>query len=158
MSLGTLFHHVGSKLDLLASLMNGVMDDLLAETEAAREMAPSDPESQLTALVGAHVLFHVQRSKESFIGNSELRSLGPHREAIVAKRDLHQRRFDTTIRAGIAAGVFSSENPAVASRSIVTMCTAVATWYDPEGPLAPAQIARLHSEYALALLRSPRWS
>lgn len=150
MSVAGLYHHFRSKVDILFELICGVMDDLIGETEAALATAGDDPADQLRAIVSAHVLFHTHRHEESFVGNTELRSLdNERRRAIISKRDHQQRLFDVVVSRGAEGGVFAIPYPLEASRAIVTMSTAVATWYRADGPLSPEEIAERYSVFAL---------
>ena len=75
MSVAGLYHHFPSKLDILFDLMSRTMDDLIGLTEQTLARTPGSPADQLRAIVETHVLFHTERRAESFVGNSELRSL-----------------------------------------------------------------------------------
>ena len=126
------------------------MDDLFAITAAELAKAPEDPVAQLRTIVATHVRLHAQRRRESFVANTELRSLPDElRLAIVAKRDRHQRLFDGIVLAGAQAGAFTVPHPVEASRAIVTMCTAVAGWYRTDGPLSPDEVADRYVKLAL---------
>ncbi len=150
MSVAGLYHHFRSKVDILFELISGVMDDLIRETEAALTGAGDHPADQLQAIVTAHVLFHTHRYEESFVGNTELRSFdNERRRAIIAMRDHQQSLFDVVVSRGAERGVFATPYPVEASRAIVTMSTAVATWYRSDGPLSPEQIAERYSVLAL---------
>jgi AcrR family transcriptional regulator len=154
LSVPGLYHHFASKAALLERLIDDTMDDLIASTEAAVAAAGPDPVDRFDATVMAHVRFHCERPEESFIGNSELRSLSPEaHKRTIGKRDRQQHSFDVAVAAGVEAGAF--EVPAVkeASRAIVTMCTAVATWYHRKGPLAPAEVVAIYRQLARNIVR-----
>ncbi|MGW0040014.1 TetR/AcrR family transcriptional regulator [Gordonia sp. NPDC003376] len=147
---GSIYTHFGSKHDLLMLIMNRGMDGLIACTEDALFHAGTDPADRLRAIVGAHVRVHVSGLRESLLGNSELRSLDPSaRELIVSKRDTQRRMFDRVIVDGVDRGAFHTADPIAASRFIVTACTAVATWYRPDGPMGAEEIIESHQRIAL---------
>ena len=151
MSVAGIYHHFPSKLDILFDLMSRTMDDLIGLTEQALAGASSSPADQLRAIVETHVLFHTERRAESFVGNSELRSLGESlSRRIIEKRDRQQRLFDQVVVSGAERGLFGTPYPLDASRAVVTMCTAVAGWYREGGPLSPSEIARRYADLALA--------
>jgi AcrR family transcriptional regulator len=153
-SVAGLYHHFPSKLDILVGLMDVVMDDLFAATSEAEARAGDEPADQLRAAVTAHVRFHTERREESFIGNTELRSLDQeHRARMIEKRDRQQRLFDRAVVRGRDLGVFRTAYPLEASRAIVTMSTTVATWYRKGGPLSPGDIAARYGELALATVQ-----
>jgi AcrR family transcriptional regulator len=153
-SVAGLYHHFPSKLDILIGLMDVVMDDLFRATSEAVARAGEDPADQLRAAVIAHVRFHTERREESFIGNTELRSLDrPHRARMIEKRDRQQRLFDRAVIRGRDLDVFRTAYPLEASRAIVTMSTTVATWYRKDGSLRPQDIAARYGELALATVQ-----
>jgi AcrR family transcriptional regulator len=148
-----LYHHFASKSVLLERLIDQVMDDLIGETEDALEAAGDDPLDPFDAVVVAHVRFHCYRPEESFIGNSELRSLSrAARKRVVGKRDHQQRLFDRVVEEGIDGGLFDLEWPRQTSRALVTMCTAVATWYRRDGEWSSDQIVDLYRTLARNLV------
>jgi AcrR family transcriptional regulator len=154
-SVAGLYHHFSSKADILFDLMSRTMDDLVGQTERALADAGRDPAVQLRAIVQTHVLFHTERRAESFVGNSELRSLGEARSrAIIEKRDRQQRLFDEVVEKGVRTGLFATPYPLDTSRALVTMCTAVATWYREHGPLSPSEISQRYADLALAMVES----
>jgi AcrR family transcriptional regulator len=153
MSPAALYHHFPSKQKLLFTIMDRGIDELIRRSEEAYAAALNDPADKLRALVRVHVLRHTERQKESFLGNSELRSLEePGRSTILAKRDHQMHLFYLAIRDGIERDRFRTPFPTEAARGIITMCTAVATWYRKAGPLSPEEIASRYAELALAMV------
>lgn len=147
------YYYFPSKLDLLRRLMVRVTMDLEAALMAAEHAAGDDPMARLAAVVRAHVLFHTRRQAESFIGNSELRALSPEdRTEIVAMRDQIADHFKRALEGGIRAGVFDAPSPPAVILAIVTMCTAVATWFRPDGPATPEQVAERYVQLALRMV------
>lgn len=153
MSSAALYHHFTSKQDLLFRIMDRGIDALVRQTEDALRASPDDPAERLRAIVRVHVLTHAENQQGSFIGNSEIRSLEPaNRAVVIAKRDRQKRIFDQVVLDGIGTGVFTTPYPKEATLALVTMCTAVAQWYRPNGPLRPDEIADRYAELGLAML------
>lgn len=151
-SITGLHHYFPSKHDLLYELIDATHDAATAQIEAAVALAGDDPRDQLAAAVWADCDYHTRFLRESFVGNTELRSLDPERRArIVDKRDSLKLLMRGIIAGGAEKGVFDVADPATVSRAILTMCTAIATWYDPAGPEMPRQIARRYCEFAARL-------
>jgi hypothetical protein len=118
------------------------IDELIRRSHEAYAAALNDPADKLRALVRVHVLRHIDRQRESFLGNSELRSLAePGRSTILAERDHQMHLFYLAIRDGIERRRLQAPFPTEAARGIITLCTAVATWYRKAGPLSPEEIA-----------------
>jgi AcrR family transcriptional regulator len=156
-SVAGLYHHVPSKRAILTELIDATHDGLLARTEATVAEAGDESGAQLEAAVWAHCDFHTRFRRESFIGNTELRSLGhADRERIIGKRDRQKLIFRDIISTGAERGVFDVADPPAVTRAILTMCTAIATWYDPRGPEAPRQIAESYVELAARMTGQKR--
>lgn len=138
---GSIYNHFGSKHELLVTILVRGGSALVEATERALLDAPAHPAARLDAIVRTHVGIHAQNPMESYIGNSELRSLDAVAlERVIANRDAQQRIFDRVIDDGVRRGVFTTPNPVAASRFVVTACTAVAMWFRPDGPASEADV------------------
>jgi AcrR family transcriptional regulator len=152
-AVANVYHYYPSKLYLLYDIVDQATDLLARKTDEGVRLAADDPTAQLRAVVDAHVRFHVEFQRESFVGQSELRSLPePFRERYVAKRDAQQARFSRPILRGIEEGAFDVPYPQEAIRALVTMCTAVALWYRPDGGLGPQEIVERYTQLALQMV------
>ena len=49
---------------------------------------------------------------------------------------------------------FRADYPHAAARAVVTMCTALPSWWRPDGPLTPEQVAEQYVDVALDMMRS----
>jgi AcrR family transcriptional regulator len=138
----SLYYHFPSKQHILFDLMQATVSELL---EGLREIVNSDaePEAQLNAAIRWHVLFHTQKREEAFVSHSEMRSLEPENLKMILKlRREYERLFDTILKRGRRKGVFQIEEEfSVIRNSILTMCTATAQWFSPEGPLTAEEVA-----------------
>lgn len=152
-SSAALYHYFRSKHGLLELILVRGTEHLHARTEAALLAAPANPADRLRAIVGVHVTRHLSAQREAFVGNTELRALEPAARALItSKRDLQQRLFDQVVQEGVEQKVFTTAHPRDASRAIVTMCSAVAGWYDPKGRLTVDEIVERYKEFALNLV------
>lgn len=150
-----LYHHYDSKQDLLVSLVGRFMTWSIQSTEEAVLQAGDDPAERLVAAVRSHVCQHTRSSEISFVVNSEVRSLTPeNRRRHVAQRDQLQRLFDETVASGASSGMFRTPFPRQASRAVVTMCTAVASWYRLDGGLSPDEVCEQYAHMALGVVRA----
>ena len=148
---GTIYNHFGSKHDVLATIMDRGIDALVTTTEAALYASPPDPAVRLCAIVGVHVANHAREPRESYIGNSELRSLEPATLAvIIAKRDAQMRMFHRVVEDGVATGDFATSSARETARYIVTACTAVATWYRADRRLSIDELIEEYQRISLA--------
>jgi AcrR family transcriptional regulator len=153
MSVSAAYYYFPYKAALLQRIMVDVTRDLIAALETARAAADRQPGAQLAAIVRAHVLLHTERQMESFVGNTELRSLSARdRAAVIGLRDQVSAIFKQVIADGCDRGQFDCPHPAEAVLAITTMCTAVAGWYRAGGRLAPQAIADRYAALALRLV------
>lgn len=150
----SLYHHFSSKEALLHSIMQTTMEDLMAfllkniETQA-------DIENQMRASVRSHVRFHLQRQKETFIANSELRGLSKeHYRTIVVQRDAYEQVFQRLLSAGMQQQVFVRGDVKILSYAILTLCTAGASWYNAGGRLNANAIAAIYEDFVLNGLKA----
>ncbi len=137
----SLYHHFPSKQVILFELMQGTISELLRGLQEISESG-QEPEQQLDAAVRWHVLFHTQKKEEAFISHSELRSLEEKNLQVILKlRREYERLFDSILKRGRRKGVFQVKNTSVVRNCILTMCTATAGWFSPEGPLPAEAVA-----------------
>ena len=141
---GSLYNHIASKQELLFSLVDDHMDQLLAAmTEAMAGITGGD--ARLRAFVTFHLTYHMQRQAEVFVINSELRSLDETGlKTIVAKRDAYEEALVGILRLGNQEGLFASPDCRIAAKAIIAMLTGVCTWFKPDGRLTIVQIVPLY--------------
>jgi AcrR family transcriptional regulator len=152
----TLFHHFPTKAAILDQILHRAVDHMQADLDEAIDGA-TDPRDRLERAVRALVVAHCERQSQSFVAQSELRSLEPQAAAdIRRKRRRVQGVFDDAVADGLAACEFSCENPREIARAIVSMGTQVATWYHPGGRLSAAEVAEIHVDMAMRLVGAAR--
>lgn len=155
MTSAALYHHFSSKQDILVEIMSCALADARAMTVGAAREAGSSPAERLRAAVRAWALFHAHRRDEALVGATEIRSLDAgHRSAIVSARDEQERLFRDLMEEGIAAGEFGVGDAQIATKAILTMGTSIATWFDPDGPLSPDEVADEFADLAAGLVRA----
>lgn len=149
----SIYYHYPSKEELLFHILETTMDDLTAYVRASLA-GIRDLERRLRVAVHSHVRFHLERQKENFIANSELRGLTPaHYDVIVRKRDRYEAIFQEILRAGADAGEFDPGDVKILSYAILTLCTAGATWFKPDGRLSIDEIAVIYENFIMNGLR-----
>jgi TetR/AcrR family transcriptional regulator, cholesterol catabolism regulator len=146
---GSLYNHIPSKEELLFSIMSGVIEDLIAEVEG-RLVGIEDPVDRLRAAIECHVMFHTDRAREVFIGNSELRSLSePNRAAVVRLRDRYESIIASVLRQGSNAGAFELHDVKLTAYAVVSVGTQVSNWYHDYGRLSLPKIAEVYTDLIL---------
>jgi AcrR family transcriptional regulator len=152
----SIYYHFPCKEDLLLAIMASTMADLTAGLEAGLAAA-ADIEARMRAAVRNHIRFHLERQKETFIASCELRGLSPDNfKTVVARRDSYERMFQELICTGMNEGVFAPNDVKVISYAILTLCTAGATWYRPQGRLAVDEIVSIYEAFVLDGLKHDR--
>ncbi|MBI3933452.1 MAG: TetR/AcrR family transcriptional regulator [Acidobacteria bacterium] len=141
----SLYYHFPSKQDILFDLMydtaSELMEGLLRIVDPDHDSAV-DVQAQLDSAIRWHVLFHTQKREEAFVSHSELRSLTRENlESILTVRQDYDRLFDYILRRCQAAGVLPKRDTSVLRNAILTMCTATAGWFNPEGKFTAEQVA-----------------
>jgi AcrR family transcriptional regulator len=147
---GSLYNHIPSKEFLLHEIMSTVIEDLLAALETSLDDL-TDPAERLSAAVETHVMFHAERAKEVFIGNSELRSLADdHRRDVVALRDRYEQHIVTIIEDGMKSGAFVKADSKLLAYAVVSIGTQVSNWYRAGGKY---ELSAISAEYVQFILR-----
>ncbi|WP_370588726.1 TetR/AcrR family transcriptional regulator [Pseudonocardia sp. C8] len=148
----SLYKHVRSKQDLLASVIHATMTALLRDHDAAVS-GVDDPVERLRRAVDAHVRFHARHRVEAFVGNRELRSLTePGRSEILGLRATYQQRFHTLIADGVQRGAFRVTDPLLASYALLDLGMGVAVWFREGSGPTENEVAWAQVEFALRLV------
>jgi len=147
---GSLYNHISTKQELLFDLVQDHIDDLLRQLDLALE-GKIDPVDRLRAFVAFHVTYHMTRKRETFIANSELRSLEPKNyEVVVAMRGAYEGRLTEILADGVSQGVFDVVDVQVATFAILALLTGPCTWYRPGGRLTKEAIVAAHEKLVLS--------
>jgi AcrR family transcriptional regulator len=148
---GALYHHYESKEALLLEIMEQGMQKLMRSATAELAAAGSDPEQRLRALVRAHVAVHGEHREEAVVADTELRALSAEsRDAIQPIRDEYEVLWRQAIE-DLAAGQLTLDHSLVRF-AIIQMCTGVAHWYRPEGPLSLDKITDQFGDIAVRMV------
>ncbi|MEU6578142.1 TetR family transcriptional regulator [Streptomyces sp. NPDC046805] len=152
MSVPGVYHHYSSKQDLLATILDLAMTELLWRVPAARDEGAT-PTERVALIVESMALFHTHRRELAFIGSSEMRSLEPaNRRRIAGLRNDLQYILDHEIDEGVREGSLATAHPRDGARAISTMCTSLPQWFRAGGPRTPEQMAAEYARFALDLL------
>lgn len=156
LSVPGIYHYHSSKQHMLMAIMEYTMCDLLRRARAAQADG-RDPVERFSLQIEHLVLFHTHRAELGFVGAAEKRSLNPENSRRIAGlRTLQQRLVDKEVDDAVQLGEFRSDSPHERARSIVTMCTALPTWWRPEGPYTPEEMASQYVTFARDLMLRSR--
>ncbi len=146
-----LYHHMGSKQDLLVTIMRDTLHELIASAREAREGAEGPPE-ELAALARAHIIFNGKHILEGYVSDSEIRSLdATNRGRIVKLRDTYEELWSDVIARGVKSGDFKIDDQHLFRLAVIQMCNGVTFWYSPAGKTPLNTIADEHAEFALGM-------
>ena len=156
LSSASLYHYMGTKEDLLVSIMVESLDRLL---DAGRRLVVESgtPAEALARLVQLHVVTHAMLPEQTIVVDNEIRALSAAaRPQVLQLRDQYEQLWRSVIEAGVAAGVFTVEHPTIARLGLLELCTGVARWFSPSGPLGISEVAQAHVAMAFAMLGAER--
>lgn len=140
---GALYNYIPDKQALLASLLRGHMDDLLAAWQA--EATTGDTTEKLERFVRFHIRYNLERPDAIFISYMELRNLTPENFAqIEALRKTYESTLEGILRDGHEAGRFDVPDPAVTTYALIAMLTGVNTWYRSAGRLTVDEVCDIY--------------
>lgn len=133
---GSLYNHIGGKSDLLREIMVGILDDLIAAMETA-VATPGRPLEVLERALDCHLRFHASRSRDVFIGNSELRALpADDRQEVIVRRDRYERLLRRLVRDVVAEQPERPLDIRLQTYAIIAIGTHVSSWYRARGSLS----------------------
>lgn len=149
----SIYYHYANKEDLLYHILKSTMDNLTTYLKNSL-LSVEGVEQRMRVAVRSHVRFHLERQKENFIANSELRGItAEHFRTIVKKRDEYEAIFQDLIRQGAEESVFANVDVKILSYAILTLCTAGATWYNANGRLTVDEIAEIYENFIISGLK-----
>ncbi|MFI6604634.1 TetR/AcrR family transcriptional regulator [Nonomuraea sp. NPDC050536] len=155
-TLSSLYHHFGSKDDLLVDIMFSSTEPLRRAAERAGQ-ALETPSERLAMLIEQHVWEHVTDRLAKIVSDTEVRALsGERRDRVVGLRDAYENVWRTTVEEGAAAGEFTVSHPKALTIGLLEMCTAVSHWFQPSGDLALRELCRTYADGGLGLMRAMR--
>jgi len=148
-----IYTYFSSKYEILEAVYERSVQSLLKGVEEIfAENHP--PEVQLRRVVEFYVRQNVENQELTAIYLNEERNLRP--ESLERFRSEH-REFDVKLASliwrGIEAGVFSVDDPNIASLSISGMVRWVHRWYNPKGKYSIEKISSEIANLALNLVR-----
>ncbi|MER7172107.1 TetR/AcrR family transcriptional regulator [Streptomyces mesophilus] len=151
---GALYHYFGSKDDLLHEIYARVLR-LQQERLDAHAEADEPVEKRLRDAAADVVVTSIENLDDGQIFFRSMHHLSPEKNKQVrAERRRYHERFRALVEEGQAAGVFSSATPAdlVVDYHFGSVHH-LSTWYRPNGPLTPQQVADHLADLLLRALR-----
>jgi TetR/AcrR family transcriptional regulator, cholesterol catabolism regulator len=153
---GALYHYIGSKEALLASIHDRVIDAVMAGAERV-ERAGGSATEQLTML-GDELLDVIERYPDHvWVFLHEPNALtGAHAEQYAARRREYERGVEAILRAGVESGEFRAIDTRVTALAWLGMHNYTYNWLRAGGRLTAHEIARQFADIFLRGIQSQR--
>jgi AcrR family transcriptional regulator len=133
---GSLYAHIASKEALLHEIVRGAADQFLSRVEEVLA-AEADPVRRLRLAMRAHVAVVAENLEAAWVFHHEWRALSPdRREEIRALRRRYELLWDRVVR-----DLPGAEDPRFARLLVLSAANWTYTWYRPDGPLSPEEVA-----------------
>lgn len=150
MTRGGIYHYTSSKQELLLSIVNELMEPLLARAEEVLQ-APASAEEHLRELMRVW-LEHVAAHRDHMIVFSRERGTlerTPEWRGVRAARARFEGLLEAVLHAGRRDGSFHVRDPQMALLMILGAVNYIPEWLDVSGRLSPAQIADRYCDLLL---------
>jgi AcrR family transcriptional regulator len=145
----SIYHHYATKEDILLDIFRTTMDELQNAFQLQLDRATGAKE-KIKAVIYCHIIFHVQRQKEAIIADSELRGLTARNyKEIITMRDAYESAVQAVLDEGVAEGIFAESDTKIISYAILSMCTAVSSWFKKSGRLSKETVAGIYADFIL---------
>ncbi|MGA9233337.1 MAG: TetR/AcrR family transcriptional regulator, partial [Desulfobacterales bacterium] len=139
----SIYHHYPNKEEILVDIFRTTIEDLEKSLESHLKVVRG-AENRMRAAIHSHITFHIERQKEAIIADSELRVLTVNNyKTFIRMRDNYERKFQKVIKEGIDEGIFKQLDYKIVSYGILTMCTAVCSWFNNAGRLTKDEVAKI---------------
>ena len=152
----TLYYYVSSKADLLVALLEGVLEQFMAEVERICDL-PIEPPDKLRRVIAAHVR-SLDEHPEHFIYLAENvdKIITIEGEVILAFGHTFGEHLRTIIEQGIRGGAFRADLDArVAMLALTGMLAWIHRWYAPDGANTLSEIGEQFADIAIGGMAAP---
>jgi AcrR family transcriptional regulator len=143
LTVGGLYHYVGSKDELLFRICHGLMRPLLDQARAIVAEQTLGASDQLRELLRAWVAQVVERRHSMLVFGQERHVIErePRWREIRRARKEFERILDGVLERGAATGELEFDDRALTLLALLGMVNHLPLWYRPRGRLTPEQIA-----------------
>jgi AcrR family transcriptional regulator len=153
MSPAALYVHHKSKEELLYLISKTGHEATLQLVRDAIGPASDDPAAALRRVIHDFAVSHAERQTSARIVNYELTSLTPeHLEEILQIRHTIDAEIRHLVERGVAAAVFDTPDPNMATVALLSLGIDIARWYHDGGRWSPQDIADQYADMALRIV------
>jgi TetR/AcrR family transcriptional regulator, cholesterol catabolism regulator len=140
----SLYAHIARKEDLLYGIVSRAAERFMVDVDGAARSAIR-PRDRLRAAMRAHVRVVADDVRAARVFHHEWTALaGQRRQEVVRLRDRYERLWD-----GIVRELPGAVDPKLARLLVLSAANWVYTWYDPDGPLSPEDVADRYTDLLL---------
>ena len=156
LSPAAVYVHHRSKEDLLHQISRRGHRATLELVRAAVATS-AEPAAQLAEVVRAFAVHHAHANTEARVVNYELTSLSEeHLAEILAMRREIAAELRAVVERGVAAGVFDTPDPRMATTALLSLGIDIGRWYREEREWTPDDVGAYYAEIALRMVGAPR--
>lgn len=141
MNQSSLYHYFTSKQDILFTLMNDAMDDVLA---ILQEISSTDllPEDRLNRVLSFYTQYYAGDQERLILLINEMNSLNEeYRSILVRKQRQYVQLIKSILEELAAQGKIKQIDPAIATFAFFGMVHYTIKWYHKDGPVSLEQLA-----------------
>jgi AcrR family transcriptional regulator len=144
---GAMYHYYGSKDDLLYEVYHQVLSMQISHLDEIAA-GPGTAEQRLRAAAADVVRTSLDTLDDMIVFFRSLHMLPDDKQAKVrAERRRYHDKFKALLEEGVVAGTFRSDiSPDIVVHYFLSVVNQLGSWYKPEGPLSPDQVAELFTE------------
>jgi TetR/AcrR family transcriptional regulator, cholesterol catabolism regulator len=141
----TLYHHFGSKEDMLFEIVLEVTRDFIDDRLTILDGTGTHV-MRLRKLLEDHVEYFWEHRYGMAVALREIRNLTPeHATEVRAHRLRYQHAIQDFIAAGVAASEFHCDDPKLVGVALLDMVNGIDDWFDPAGRLSLTELAVQYS-------------
>lgn len=139
----SLYSHIAAKEELLWTILERAATQFVGVLEPIAADPLLSPEAKLRAAVHAHVRTIAADPDAATVYFHEWKHLaGPRRDAFLERRARYEQLMREIIAAGMATAEFrTAVEPKFVALAVLSVVNWLYTWYNPDGPLTPDEIA-----------------
>jgi AcrR family transcriptional regulator len=139
MSLAGMYHYVRGKDDLLYQIQERCFAGFIEGVRSAAQEG-ADPSDSIRRLIRHHVMFFSAHMSQMKVLAHEADSLNDDSQAAITQLEREYLDLLTELVRRARGGDRAPEHT-IAAFGLVGMVNWLYTWYDPEGPISPEQLA-----------------
>jgi AcrR family transcriptional regulator len=137
----SLYHHFDGKQKILVELLDMSLDILINELEVVVQ-TQVPPDEKLRLSIRSYLKSLSENIDLASVLLLEHRSLEPKlRKEHIPRRDRYEELWRGIIEEGVSAGVFSCNDPGLATKAVLGIANWTIMWYQKDGSLSATEIA-----------------